>query len=179
MAKNKAQDQQQAPTTTEAPAPTQTKAEALAAERAAKRAEKEAAKEARKAANKAKREDGVIGTIKAALSTPAGVTKSEMLAQLQAKFPDRDPMGMACTVGIQFSRLSKTRKVVNRKLDRGRVYGFQDTVQFPEVTIEAVNAKPAPDSQPLTTTAAAPLEGRDAIAALSSKGKGKGKGKSK
>lgn len=164
-------------TTPEATAPTQTKAEALAAERAAKRAEKEAAKEARKAANKAKREDGVIGTIKAALAQPDGVTKSEMLAQLQSKFPDRDPMGMACTVGIQFSRLSKTRKVVNRKLDRGRVYGFQDTVQFPEVTIEAVNAKPAPDSQPLA--ASAPLSGSEAVAALKTVGKGKGKGKGK
>lgn len=173
-------------TTQTAPATTEpTKAQKLAAERAEKRAAKEAAKAQKKAENAAKRADGVIGTIKAQLSRPEGTTKAETLAALQAKFPDRDAMGMSCTIGIQFSRLSKTTPVINRKLgDRGRVYGFATTVKFPEEVAEGPAEKPvtktmAPSTAPIDAmlpdkSATAP-SGRDALAVLKG-GKGNKKG---
>lgn len=125
---------QEAPAPTEAPATTEasttnatpagpTKAEQLATKRAEARATKEAARAARKAATAEKRANGVIGTLKQALE--AGTTKKEVLATLTAKFPDRDPIGMATTVGIQLSRLPKsTGREITSVVEegRGRVY---------------------------------------------------------
>lgn len=118
-----------------APSPTTpepTKAEKLAAERAVIRAAKALAKALRKERNRQKRANGVIGTLHQNLLLPQGVTKREILAILTDKFPDRDPIGMATTVGIQLSRLQKKfGKIVSRKQGtRGLVYGYSDTVQY-------------------------------------------------
>lgn len=113
-----------------------TKMELLQAKRAEARAAKAAAKEARKAELAAKRADGVIGTIKAALEQPQGTTRKEVLETLTQKFPDRDRDGMAVTVGIQFSRLAKStgKPITSAKVEgRGRVYGFTDTLVLPKV----------------------------------------------
>lgn len=128
-------------TTTTAPAAPAgpTKAELRAAELKARREAKAAAKEARKAELAAKRADGIIGTLKNALDTAEGTSRKEILAVLTTKFPDRDPIGMAVTVGIQLSRLAKTtgRKIVSAKVDgRDRVYGFADKVRFPAIVVE-------------------------------------------
>jgi hypothetical protein len=131
--------------------PTQTKAELRAAELKAKREQREAAKAAKKAANQAKRENGVIGTLHQALLRPAGVTKKEVVAELTAKFPDRDPIGMTTTVGIQLSRLQKKNgKIVSRKQPNrdGLVYGYERTVQFAPESSEG-----APDKATLVAAA--------------------------
>lgn len=115
-------------TTTIAP----TKAEVRMAEQAAKRAAKETAKALVKAKNAERRANGVIGTLHQALSNPYGTTKREILATLTDKFPERDPIGMATTVGIQLSRLQKKYgKIVSRKQgERGLVYGYEATVKY-------------------------------------------------
>lgn len=191
-------------TTTTAPAaPARpSKAELRAAELKAKREAKEAAKIARKAELASKRADGIIGTLKAALDTPTGTSRKEILAVLTAKFPDRDPIGMAVTVGIQLSRLQKTtgRKIVSAKVkSRERVYGFEGVVQFPAATPSqaaenaVVEALKADAAAPTTTnetlsnigsaivankTSAAP-EPKTAPALTVSKGGNKGGGKGK
>jgi hypothetical protein len=128
------------PDTTAAPvevtAPAPTKQQLLDAARKVARQAKADAKAAQKAANLAKRLDGVIGTIRKALENPNGTTRKETLDLLVAKFPDRDPMGMVVTVGIQFSRLAKSTGVPieNYKVEgRGRVYGFSNTLVRPAV----------------------------------------------
>jgi hypothetical protein len=145
-----------------------TKQEILDQQRRDKRAAKLAEKEARKAANAAKRADGVIGTIRSMLEQPTGATRAEVLAKLTEKFPTRDPLGMAVTVGIQFSRLAKVGgNISNYKVEgRGRVYGFDKTLVRPAVVAEGtpeVPAAPAPVEVPAEP---APVEA----------GKGKGKG---
>ncbi len=119
---------------TPAVAPQPTKAELRAIQVKANREAKEAAKAARKADLALKRADGIIGTLKQALTTPAGTSKQEILATLTAKFPTRDPIGMSTTVGIQLSRLQKTAgKIISYKdAARGRVYGFDATLVIPE-----------------------------------------------
>lgn len=129
-------------------------AEKRAQAAAAKKAEKEAAK----AAAAAKRADGVIGTIKAALDTNEGTTSDEILDKLVEKFPDRTREGMSSTVKIQFSRLAKStnREIINEKIkSRGRVYKFADRGAVPgevEATEKSAPA-PAPAPTPSTTTA--------------------------
>lgn len=121
-------------TNTSAPAtPAPTRAQVRATEQAAARSAKVEANAARKAANAAKRADGVIGTLHNALQTPQGTTKAEIVGVLTIKFPERDPIGMSTTVGIQLSRLqAKHGKIVSRKVEgRGLVYGYETTVQFP------------------------------------------------
>lgn len=127
--------------TTTTPTPAPTKAEIIAAERLAKREAKAAANAWRKAKNAEKRANGVIGTLHQMLSVPQGATKREVLDALTARFPERDPIGMATTVGIQLSRLQKKHgKIVSRKQPRGMVYGYETSVKFvpegsPGVTI--------------------------------------------
>lgn len=141
-----------------------TKAEALAAERKAKRDAKAAEKTARKAANAAKRADGVIGTLHKALLNPYGTTRKEILDHLATKFTERDPLGMATTVGIQLSRLQKKNgKIVSRSQpNRGVVYGYEQTVQFApessngapsktEIVAKAVEQTPPATPAPSTT----------------------------
>jgi hypothetical protein len=138
-----------------------TKAEQRLAEQKAKREQKEAEKAKRKAANAAKRANGIIGTLHQALLTERGTTKKEILATLIEKFPDRDPIGMATTVGIQLSRLQKKHgKIVSRKQDpRGLVYGYEKSVRFaPEVS----EGTPAPDHG--ATPVAAPAQAEPPVA---------------
>jgi hypothetical protein len=147
-------------TTTTQPAtttPAPTKAELRAAELKAKREAREAAKAATKAANAEKRANGVIGTLHQMLLDPKGCTKKEVLAALTVKFPDRDPIGMATTVGIQLSRLQKKHgKIVSRKQgERGLVYGYEKTVQFAP---EGSAGTPAPAPAAPVETPAAPVE---------------------
>jgi hypothetical protein len=127
--------------TTSTPAPT--KAEARAAELKSKRDKREAEKAARKAANAEKRANGVIGTLHQMLMQPNGVTKKEVLAALTERFPDRDPIGMATTVGIQLSRLQKKHgKIVSRKQgERGLVYGYELLVKFAPEASEGAPAQ--------------------------------------
>lgn len=174
-----------APVTTTAPAPAPSKQELLDAKRREARQVKATEKAARKAANAAKRQDGVIGTIRSMLEQPTGATRREVLDALTVKFPTRDPLGMAVTVGIQFSRLAKVGGAIGnyKHATRGRVYGFDKTLQRPEVVLE---------NTPAPTVAPAPLEDHeeeeqgyqnkmdamDAEDAKVAKGKGgKGKGK--
>jgi hypothetical protein len=149
-------------TTTEQPAspvtPTETKQQRLDRERAEKRRVKQAEKDAKKAANLAKRADGVIGTIRSMLEQPTGTSRKETLDALTAKFPTRDPLGMAVTVGIQFSRLAKTlnKPIGNYKhATRGRVYGFEATLVRPAVVVEGTPAEPVVPTE--TTEVAAPV----------------------
>ncbi len=174
-----------------------TKAELRAAELKAKREAKEAEKIARAAELKNKRKDGVIGTLAAALDTKEGTTRNEILAKLTAKFPDRDPVGMAVTVGIQLSRLAKStgRKIVNAKIEpRGRIYGFADKVEFPQAVLAGPPLQvmdSTPESRGTTNEALADI-GQDIVDAKAtpepkaeapkltvSKGGNKGKGKKK
>lgn len=136
---------------TEQAAPAPTKAEIRAAELKAKREKKAADLAARKAANAEKRANGVIGTLHQMLQAERGATKKEVLAALTEKFPDRDPIGMATTVGIQLSRLQKKHgKIVSRKQgERGLVYGYEKTVQFAPESSEG-----APDKAALAAAAA-------------------------
>jgi hypothetical protein len=81
-----------------------------------------------------KKRSGVIAAIKAMLDTPSGATRSEILDELVTVHPDRDPDGMAVTVGIQVSRLAKStgRPIVSFDVEgRGKVYGFADVVHQP------------------------------------------------
>lgn len=119
------------------------------------RAAKAEAAKAKKAETAAKRADGVIGTIRTLLDRPEGVTKTEALAVLTAKFANRDPMGMVVTVGIQFSRLAQStgRKIENYKAEpRGRVYGFADKLVRPAVSAE-MPATPTAPAAPAATPA--------------------------
>jgi hypothetical protein len=156
--------------TTQTPAtPAPTKAEVRAAELKAKREAKQAEKDARKAANQSKRENGVIGTLHQMLQVETGCTKREVLAALTEKFPDRDPIGMATTVGIQLSRLQKKHgKIVSRKQgERGLVYGYEKSVKFAPETSEGAPDKAAivaqvaaqPEATPVAETPA-PKGGR-------------------
>lgn len=124
--------------TNSAAAPTQSKAEIRLAEQAAKREQKARFKEATKIANAEKRANGVIGTLHQMLMVESGATKKEVLAALTAKFPDRDPIGMATTVGIQLSRLQKKHgRIVSRKQgERGLVYGYEKSVKYSAETSE-------------------------------------------
>jgi hypothetical protein len=130
--------------------PEPSKAEKLAADRTAKRAAKAFAKMMRKARNAEKRANGVIGTLHQALANPHGTTKREILQTLTDKFPDRDPIGMATTVGIQLSRLQKKYgKIVSRKQsNRGLVYGYERTVQFAPEGSNGTHA-PVPLPEPI------------------------------
>jgi len=136
-----------------------TKAEAKALELKQKRDAKEKEKADAKAAAAAKRADGVIGTIKAALDTNEGTTATEVLDKLVQKFPDRTREGMSSTVKIQFSRLAKSQKreIINEKIKgRGRVYKFADKGAVPG-EVEAEAPAPAPTTAtPATPAAAAP-----------------------
>lgn len=117
-----------------------TSTEAKAAEKAAAKAAKDKEKEDRKAATAAKRADGVIGNIKAALDTEKGITQNEMLDILEKKFPDRSRDGMSSTVKIQFSRLQKStgRDIHNAMIEgRGRVYKFKDKGAVPGKVVTA------------------------------------------
>lgn len=96
-----------------------------------KRQAKLAEKQAAKVALAAKRADGIIGTLRSALETEQGTTKTEIMATLTAKFADRDPLGMVVTVGIQLSRLPKAlgRTMLKEKIEgRGLVYRFAPVV---------------------------------------------------
>lgn len=150
-----------------------TKAEQRLAEQKVKREAKEAEKAKRKIDNAAKRADGVIGTLHKMLQAEGGTTKKEVLAALTEKFPDRDPIGMATTVGIQLSRLQKKHgKIVSRKQgERGLVYGYELTVKFqpesspgaPDKTVAAADLmKQAGEVAGLPTE---PGEGAKAVAA--------------
>lgn len=157
---------------------TETKQQRLDRERAAKRQAKATEKAARKAANAAKRADGVIGTIRSMLEQPTGATRKEVLDKLTEKFPTRDPLGMAVTVGIQFSRLAKTHGVIAnyKHTTRGRVYGFDKTLERPPVVVEGTPAEPVeptatPEAVAPVETPTTPEPVKDAL-----KGKG-GKGK--
>jgi hypothetical protein len=155
-------------TTQTAATATPTKAELRAAELRRNREAKQAQKDATKAANAEKRANGVIGTLHQMLQQPNGCTKKEVLAALTEKFPDRDPIGMATTVGIQLSRLQKKHgKIVNRKQgERGLVYGYELTVQFqPEGS--AGTPAPAPVEVPAPAAVETPAE------TVAPKGKGK------
>jgi hypothetical protein len=155
--------------TTSTTAPT--KAEQRATELKAKREAKEAAKAKRKAENAEKRANGVIGTLRQMLQRPEGATKKEVLASLTEKFPERDPIGMATTVGIQLSRLQKAHgKIVSRKQgERGLVYGFEATVKFAPESSEgapdkvavaaAIAEQQATEAQTLNAEAAASAKG--------------------
>lgn len=95
------------------------------------------AKQNQKAATTAKRADGIIGTLSAALEL--GTTKKEIMDALTVKFADRDPLGMVVTVGIQLSRLAKTtgRTIVKTKVEgRGNVYQYADKVPAPVTVTE-------------------------------------------
>ena len=128
------QDNTQGTPETPAAATPPTKAELRAAQVKANREAKEAAKAQRKADLAVKRADGIIGTLKQALTDPKGTTKQEVLTTLTAKFPTRDPIGMSTTVGIQLSRLQKTAgKIISYKdAARGRVYGFEANLVIPQ-----------------------------------------------
>lgn len=139
--------------TTEAGTPAN-KTEAKALEAKAKRDAKEAEKAKRKADAAAKRSDGVIGTIRAALDTTEGTTADEVLTTLVSKFPDRTREGMSSTVKIQFSRLQKStgRNIINAKIKgRGRVYKFEDKGAVNGEVEVAEVAAPAP-AAPVATT---------------------------
>lgn len=182
-----------APTTTTAEAKTRAEAEASQrkADREARKAEKLAAKEKAAKDLAERRANGVIGTLSQALATPQGTTRKEILAVLTAKFPGRDPFGMNTTVGIQLSRLSKTRPVVNFEVpDRGRVYVYADVPDRVTGTAKPAQATQAPAAEVTqapaqeTKPSAAVPSGRDALKALqggnknkSSKDKGSAKGK--
>ncbi len=135
-----------------------TSTEAKAAEKAAAKAAKEQEKADRKAATAAKRADGVIGSIKAALETDKGVTQNEMLDILVGKFPDRTRDGMSSTVKIQFSRLAKSTKrdIHNAQIEgRGRVYKFADKGPVPGKVVTAPaagEAAAAPAANGTTST---------------------------
>jgi hypothetical protein len=135
----------------------------------AKREKREADKQARKAANAEKRANGVIGTLHQMLSTETGATKKEVLAALTEKFPDRDPIGMATTVGIQLSRLQKKHgKIVSRKQgERGLVYGYEKIVKY---TSEGSEGAPSKEEMVAKVTEAAPVEQEAPKAAAKSKG---------
>ncbi len=147
---------------TAAPAPS--KQELLDADRRAKRAAKATEKNARKVANAAKRADGVIGTIRSMLEQPTGATRKEVLDVLTVKFPTRDPLGMAVTVGIQFSRLAKVGGAIGnyKHITRGRVYGFEKVLVRPAVVVEATPAavtEPVVQAEQIETAeVAAPVE---------------------
>jgi len=151
--------------TTPAPqgVPTPTKAELRAQELRVKREAKQAEKDARKAVNAEKRANGVIGTLHQMLQVPSGCSKREVLAVLTQKFADRDPIGMATTVGIQLSRLQKKHgKIVSRKQgDRGLVYGYETTVKFAQ---EGSNGVVAPTPTPVQEPTPDPVVHVDAFA---------------
>jgi hypothetical protein len=152
-------------TQTGAPAtPAPTKAEVRAAELKANREKKAEQKAATKAANAEKRANGVIGTLHQMLLVPAGCTKKEVLAALAVKFPERDVIGMATTVGIQLSRLQKKHgKIVSRKQgERGTVYGYESTVQFAPESSPGTPAPVAPVAAPVETPAAEPTPAKSA-----------------
>lgn len=138
--------------TVESTTPAPTKAEQRLAEQKAKREQKEAAKAKRKAENLEKRSNGVIGTLHQMLQVESGATKKEVLAALTAKFPERDPIGMATTVGIQLSRLQKKHgKIVSRKQgERGLVYGYEKSVKYTAEGSEGAGT-PAPVAVQVTT----------------------------
>lgn len=141
-------------------APAPTKQQLLDLQRRENRAAKAAEKAARKAANLAKRQDGVIGTIRSMLEQPTGATRREVLDALTVKFPTRDPLGMAVTVGIQFSRLAKVGGTIGnyKHATRGRVYGFDRTLQRPEVVLVATPEVAAPVEVTETPAPVAPVE---------------------
>lgn len=141
-------------------APAPTKQQLLDLQRRENRAAKAAEKAARKAANLAKRQDGVIGTIRSMLEQPTGTTRREVLDALTVKFPTRDPLGMAVTVGIQFSRLAKVGGTIGnyKHAIRGRVYGFDRTLQRPEVVLVATPEVAAPVEVTETPATVAPVK---------------------
>jgi len=136
------------------------KLELLNAKRAEAKAAKLAAKAEQKAATAAARANGIIGTLYAALCAATGTTKKEILNELAAKFPAKDRDGMAVTVGIQLSRLSKQAspnhpdefadgRPVRSYVDatRGRVYGFADMLEVPEVAAEGIVTDTADETE--------------------------------
>jgi hypothetical protein len=153
------------------------KTEAKAAERKAAAEKKAQEKADRKAQAAAKRSDGVIGTIKAALDTNEGTTANEVLDKLVAKFPDRTREGMSSTVKIQFSRLEKStkREIINQKIKgRGRVYKFADKGAVPgEIDGGEAPAPAAATNGTAPTSEAAPAATSSAPAAAAKKAGGK------
>jgi hypothetical protein len=62
---------------------------------------------------------GVIATIVDAISRDRGASKVEILEILVKSFPDRDPDGMARTMGIQTSKNCSSKE---RDEKRGLIY---------------------------------------------------------
>ena len=122
------------------------KAEKAEAAKVAKAA-KVAAAAAAKLAAAAKRADGVIGTICSMISSETGATRKEVIEALTEKFPTRDPLGMAVTVGIQFSRLTKKVGPINnaKVTGRGRVYKVATAGSI-------IGAEVAPTDEPVAAT---------------------------
>ncbi len=105
---------------------------------------------------------GIIGHLRSNLWTAQGVSKREMVAKLTVLFPDRDPIGMAVTVGIQLGRLQKKfGKITSYKhATRGRVYGFA-THLVPDVSAPVV-AEPVV-TEPIETPVAPAEDGEPTI----------------
>lgn len=82
---------------------------------------------------------GIIGHLRAALSSPTGITKDEMSTLLGQRFPDRDAYGMRTTVQIQLGRLQKkVGPITSIKVEgRGRVYGWAETLDVAGLTTPA------------------------------------------